>query len=178
MVPSKFAVKSHITRFNFSGTCRVTCAAFLAGTNLALSTVQAAPSIRTSEHSEETTRINTQNIKLQIHIGNTNMLAILNNSLTAQSFAALLPITMTLRDLSPAEKVSDALPTRLSEEGAPKRDMGMIGDIAYYAPWGNIAFYRDEGPNASGVIKIGKIISGVEALNYSGRVTITVSRMN
>lgn len=106
------------------------------------------------------------------------MLATLNNSPTAQSFAVLLPITMTLRDISTAEKVSDALPTRLSEEGAPKRGMGTIGDIAYYSPWGNIAFYRDKGPNASGVIKIEKIISGVEALNYSGRVTITVSRMD
>ncbi|WP_211274026.1 cyclophilin-like fold protein [Neoasaia chiangmaiensis] len=178
MLPNKTEVKSYITRFNFRISYRVTFAVFLAATNLALSTAQAAPSTKTSQHSGETTWINTKNVKLQIQIGNTRMLATLNNSPTAHSFAALLPITMTLRDLSTAEKVSDALPTRLSEEGAPKRDMGTIGDIAYYAPWGNIAFYRDEGPDASGVIKIGKIISGLEALNSFGRVTITISLIN
>lgn len=115
-------------------------------------------------------------VNIRISIGSTIMVATLEDNPTARDFAALLPLTVTLRDFSAAEKVSGALPKRLSEDGAPATNAGAIGDIAYYAPWGNIAFYRGRGPDASGVIKIAKIISGIEALNQAGNVRATISR--
>ena len=115
---------------------------------------------------------------IRIAIGSTNMAATLEDNPTARDFVSLLPLTVTLRDFSSAEKVSGALPKRLSEEGAPATDAGALGDIAYYAPWGNIAFYRGRGPDASGVIKIAKITSGIEALNRPGEVRVTISRDN
>lgn len=115
-------------------------------------------------------------VNIRISIGSTIMVATLEDNPTARDFAALLPLTVTLRDFSAAEKVSGALPKYLSEDGAPATDAGAVGDIAYYAPWGNIAFYRGRGPDASGVIKIAKIISGIEALNQQGNVRATISR--
>ena len=106
------------------------------------------------------------------------MAATLEDNPTARDFVSLLPLTVTLRDFSPAEKVSGTLPKRLSEEGAPATDAGAVGDIAYYAPWGNIAFYRGRGPDASGVIKIARITSGIGALNQPGQVRVTISRAN
>lgn len=117
-----------------------------------------------------------ERVKIRIAIGSRTMVAELDNNPTAKDFLSLLPVTVTLRDFSPAEKVSDALPRRLTESGAPETDAGAPNDIAYYAPWGNIAFYRGQGPDAQGVIKIGKILSGSEALNQSGRINITLSR--
>ena len=115
---------------------------------------------------------------IHIAIGSASMAATMEDDPTARDFVSLLPLTVTLRDFSPAEKVSGALPKRLSEEGAPVADAGAVGDIAYYAPWGNIAFYRGRGPEASGVIKIAKITSGIEALNLPGQVRVTISRAN
>jgi hypothetical protein len=115
-------------------------------------------------------------VTLHIAIGSTSMTATLEDNPTARDFAALLPLTVTLREFSPAEKVSGALPRRLSEEGAPATDAGAVGDIAYYAPWGNIAFYRGRGPDAAGVIKIARITSGIEALQQPGQVRVTISR--
>ncbi|WP_218916106.1 cyclophilin-like fold protein [Tolumonas auensis] len=115
-------------------------------------------------------------MNIRISIGSTIMVATLEDNPTARDFATLLPLTVTLRDFSAAEKVSGALPKHLSEDGAPATDAGAVGDIAYYAPWGNIAFYRGRGPDASGVIKIAKIISGIEALNQQGNVRATISR--
>ena len=115
-------------------------------------------------------------VNIRISIGSTIMVATLEDNPTARDFATLLPLTVTLRDFSAAEKVSGALPKHLSEDGAPATDAGAVGDIAYYAPWGNIAFYRGRGPDASGVIKIAKIISGIEALNQQGNVRATISR--
>lgn len=117
-----------------------------------------------------------QRVKVRIAIGSKMMTAELDDNPTARDFLSLLPLTVTLRDYSRAEKVSDALPRRLSEAGAPEIAAGETGDIAYYAPWGNIAFYRGQGPDASGVIRIGKILSGSEALHQSGQISMTLSR--
>ena len=57
-------------------------------------------------------------------------------------------------------------------------DAGAVGDIAYYAPWRNIAFYRGRGPDASGVIRIARITTGIEALELPGQVQVTVTLAN
>jgi hypothetical protein len=47
-----------------------------------------------------------------------------------------------------------------------------IGDITYYAPWGNLAvFYKDFG-YSQGLVKLGRIDSGVETLNRSGPLKV------
>ena len=53
-----------------------------------------------------------------------------------------------------------------------------MGDITYYAPWGNLAiFYKDFG-YSRGLVILGKIDSGLEALIVPGslRVTIELSK--
>ncbi|WP_119307043.1 cyclophilin-like fold protein [Cohaesibacter haloalkalitolerans] len=112
---------------------------------------------------------------LNIRIGNMIMTATTEDNPTARDFVELLPLTLSLRDFSAAEKVSGALPNSLSEEGAPVTDAGTTGDIAYYAPWKNIAFYRGRGPNAAGVIRIARITSNADALNQSGDLSVTIS---
>ena len=114
-------------------------------------------------------------MKIRIAIGSSTMTAILEDNPTAHDFAALLPITLTLRDFGAAEKVSGALPKHLSEQGAPATAAGAVGDIAYYAPWRNIAFYRSPGPNTPGVVRIARITSGIEVLRQQGQVEAIVS---
>ena len=56
------------------------------------------------------------------------------------------------------------MPARLSIEGAPPGFDPDVGDITYYAPWGNLAiFYRDFG-FAQGLVKLGRIDSNVDEL--------------
>jgi hypothetical protein len=44
----------------------------------------------------------------------------------------------------------------------------------YYAPWGNLAiFYRDFG-YSKGLIRLGRIDSGMEALNVQGSVKVSI----
>lgn len=117
-----------------------------------------------------------QRTKIHITVGTTRMTATLEDNPTARDFASLLPLTLTLREFGAAEKVSGALPRPLTEEGAPATDAGDAGDIAYYAPWRNIAFYRGQGSNASGVVRIARIISGIEALHQPGQMPVTITR--
>ncbi len=91
----------------------------------------------------------------------------LENNATARDSASLLPLTVTLQDYASTKKISD-LPRRLSTDGAPAGFDPSAGDIAYYAPWGNLAIlYRDFG-FSTGIIKLGAIESGGAALSRPG----------
>jgi hypothetical protein len=67
------------------------------------------------------------------------------------------------------------LQKRLSKEDVPSGCIPIVEDFTYYSPWGNLAiFYRDHG-FSNGLIKLGKIVSGVEKLkgiNGDSKVTI------
>ncbi|WP_369126869.1 cyclophilin-like fold protein [Amycolatopsis vastitatis] len=62
----------------------------------------------------------------------------MNDSAAARDFAALLPLTLNLSDFHQTERISD-LPRPLSTAGAPRSAEPKAGDLAFYAPWGNLA---------------------------------------
>lgn len=111
-------------------------------------------------------------LKIILKVGDRVLAATLVDSATTRDFISLLPLSLTLKDYAGTEKISD-LPKRLSIEGAPSGSDPSVGDITYYAPWGNLAiFYRDFG-YSSGLVILGKIDSGIEAFNVSGSVRVT-----
>src|SRR2546425_10848980 len=127
----------------------------------AQSTVQRRPS-----------EVTTMKIRIDID-GATVMATLDNNSQAAKDFIALLPLTLTLNDYNATEKISD-LPRRLSTKDAPPGFDPSVGDIAYYAPWGNLAiFYKDFG-YSSGLVKLGTIDSGLDRLNAPGSLRATI----
>ena len=112
-------------------------------------------------------------MKIRLKLENRVLTATLNDSKTARGFAAQLPLILTLTDYSKTEKISD-LPKKLSTDGAPSGSDPSIGDIAYYAPWGNLAiFYRDFG-YSSGLVILGKIDGDIEALNGPKPLKVTI----
>ncbi|MFE6621120.1 cyclophilin-like fold protein [Streptomyces sp. NPDC057740] len=98
--------------------------------------------------------------------------ATLNSGATARDFAALLPLTLKLSDFHETEKIAD-LPRRLSTSGAPDAAEAKPGDLAYYAPWGNLAlFYRGSGSSDAGLIILGHVNGDTERLATATEVTI------
>ncbi|HYD39312.1 MAG TPA: cyclophilin-like fold protein [Anaeromyxobacter sp.] len=114
-------------------------------------------------------------MKIHIKVEDRTLTATLADSEAARDFAALLPLTLTLTDYHSTEKIAE-LPKKLSTEGAPAGVDPEVGDIAYYAPWRNLAiYYRDFG-YSSGLVKLAHLDSGVEALSKSGPVRVTIER--
>jgi hypothetical protein len=110
-------------------------------------------------------------MKIRMDVEGTEITATLVDNATSRDFVSLFPLTLTLKDYASTEKISD-LPKKLSTEGAPPGSDPSIGDITYYAPWGNLAvFYKDFG-YSQGLVKLGKIDSGVEALNRPGPLKV------
>jgi hypothetical protein len=112
-------------------------------------------------------------MKIRLEVEGTAITATLLDNATARDFASLLPLTLTMQDYAAAEKISD-LPRRLSTEGAPPGSDPSVGDIAYYAPWGNLAlFYQDAG-FARGLIRLGTMDSGLDALRRPGPLKVVI----
>ena len=112
-------------------------------------------------------------MKIRLTINGKAISATLTTNGAAKDFLSLLPMTLTLDDYAATEKIA-YLPRKLSTAGAPAGSDPSVGDIAYYAPWGNLAiFYRDSG-YARGLIALGRIDSGIEALSVSGPLKVTI----
>lgn len=95
-------------------------------------------------------------MKIKITINDTVITATLNSSQAAKDFVSLLPIKLTLDDYAQTEKVSK-LSKRLSTTDSPSGYDPDVGDITYYAPWGNLAIFYNDFGYAEGLIKLGKI---------------------
>jgi hypothetical protein len=98
--------------------------------------------------------------------------ATLNDSPAARDFAGLLPLTLDLEDFHQTERVAD-LPRRLTTSGAPEPTAPKAGDLAYYAPWGNLALFYRDGPSASAdLLILGHIDADTDRLAGADRITI------
>lgn len=98
--------------------------------------------------------------------------ATLNDSPAARDLASLLPLTLDLEDFHGTERIGDP-PRKLTTDDAPEPTAAKVGDIAYYAPWGNLALFYKNGPSASSdLLILGHIDADAEQLSQADRITI------
>jgi hypothetical protein len=118
------------------------------------------------------TNMNTStNKKIKITMDETVITATMYDNPTTRDFLSLLPLTLTLTDYNATEKISD-LPKRLSAKNAPGGYTPSAGDIALYAPWGNLAIFYKDFSYSEGLIVLGKINAGVDALKMPDPVQV------
>jgi hypothetical protein len=113
--------------------------------------------------------------KIAITVGDKVLTATVADSTTARDFVSLLPLTLTMKDLFKREKWAD-LPRPLSEGGERIRTY-QVGDVIYWSPSDHVAiYYRHDGQPipSPGIIVLGRIESGAEALNVPGEVRVTI----
>jgi hypothetical protein len=123
----------------------------------------------------ETSPERTDGMKIRLEFEDTVLTATLTDSETTRDFVSLLPLTLTMNDLFGREKFAH-LPRAISNEGEPTHTYE-VGDVAYWPPGPDVAiFYRHDGQEIPepGIIVIGKIDSGVEALDVASPVRVTV----
>lgn len=115
-------------------------------------------------------------MKIQIRLdGAVIATATLDKHDSARQFAALLPLDLVLKDYAATEKIAD-LPAALSTKGAPDGYQPCAGDISYYAPWGNLAIFHKDFDFSSGLVRLGRLDSGLEAMRRPGPISVTVEQ--
>ena len=114
-------------------------------------------------------------MRIRLVIDGVTLAAALEDTKAAREFATMLPLELTLEDYAATEKVSD-LAKRLTIDGEPAGVTPAIGDIAYYAPWGNLALFYKAFRYSPGLVRLGKIDDGVEILRRPGRLAAKIER--
>lgn len=98
----------------------------------------------------------------------------LNDSVESQNLYEQLPVTIEFEDFNNIEKIA-YLPERLIADSSSKGFAPEAGDLALYAPWGNISFFYNDYNFSDDLINLGKVESGIEYLtSLSGSVTVSV----
>ncbi|WP_127024812.1 cyclophilin-like fold protein [Rheinheimera mangrovi] len=112
--------------------------------------------------------------KIQIELDGVVISATLDDNPTVRDFIARLPLTLKLKDYASTEKIG-FLPDKLTTQGAPSGSTPAVGDISYYAPWANLAIYYKDFAYSAELVKLGRVSSGIERLNFSGEKHATIS---
>jgi hypothetical protein len=109
-------------------------------------------------------------VRIRLIIGDRAATATLENTAPARDFAAMLPVTISMRDLLGREKPG-RLPRQLDIADAPREYRYEVGEIAYWAPGNDIAiFYANDGQSIPrpGLVRIGTIDTGLEVIAAAG----------
>jgi hypothetical protein len=112
-------------------------------------------------------------LKILLTVNGKIATATLADNPTAKDFHSMLPLTLILDDYAATEKIA-YLRRKLSREKAPAGAAPAIGDIAYYAPWGNLAIFYKNFDYSRGLIKLGTLDSGLDAFKASGSVEVKI----
>ncbi|WP_436868890.1 cyclophilin-like fold protein [Acinetobacter courvalinii] len=99
--------------------------------------------------------------------------AILDDRAAAKSFYDLLPLELALNDYASTEKISD-LPKKLDIHNEPKGYKPKVGDITYYAPWGNLALFYKNFDYSNGLVRLGEITGNIEILKKSKSLSVRI----
>jgi hypothetical protein len=114
-------------------------------------------------------------MKIRLMVNDKTVSARVIDSPTARDFIALLPLTVTMNDLFRREKFA-RLPRPISTGGNHTHTYA-LGDIAYWPPGPDVAIYYDHDGERipdPGIIVIGKVSSGLNALNLPGAVKVSI----
>lgn len=95
-------------------------------------------------------------VQIRLTTSDVVLTATLADNPTAEAFAAQLPMTVPISDHADTEKVFHP-PSGLTTQGASDGYDPSAGDIAYYAPWGNVAVYYRDFSWSAGLVPVGRL---------------------
>lgn len=116
-------------------------------------------------------------LNVNIAVGDRTVTATMEDNAAARDFLSRMPLEVTLNDYNhTAEKIFYPSPA-LATEGVTRGCAPVPGDIAIYAPWGNVAIFCKSGSQSGDLIKIGHIGGdGIEALRVGGDLRVKFER--
>lgn len=103
--------------------------------------------------------------------------AMLQDNPSARDFASMLPLDLSIDDYATNEKIA-YLPRKLTEAGSGPFSNEAPGDLCYYAPWGNLAFFYGTYRYSKGLIRLGRLDDGVKPLLTRGKFPLRIEPLS
>jgi hypothetical protein len=113
-------------------------------------------------------------VKIRIAFNDQTMTAALEDNPSAGDFASMLPLhELEINNYADNEKIA-YLPRKLTEDGSGPFKNERPGDLCYYAPWGNLAFFYAGYHWSQGLIRLGRIDGGFDPLLVRGKFPLRI----
>lgn len=115
----------------------------------------------------------TENI-IRVVMSSGEILIQMDDNSASEDLISRLPLTMSFEDYNNTERIS-YLDSELDTGNAPDECTPQRGDLTYYAPWGNLAFFCKDFRQSPQLVPLGKVIDGEEyldSLDKVGQVTL------
>ncbi|WP_204787697.1 cyclophilin-like fold protein [Paenibacillus oryzisoli] len=121
-------------------------------------------------------------VRIKLVFDNEEYIVKMNDNPTSRDFLSRLPLTLIYKEYGGFEKLN-ILDKGLTMEDAPTGSDPEVGDIGYFAPWKDVNIYYSDWNYSKGLIKLGRIESGLEEFTKKLKdmhddFTVTIQKMN
>lgn len=141
-----------------------------AAASLAVHSAARAQTDRSSDRKESAMR-------LRFVFADQDFTATLEDNPSARDLFSMLPLDLKITDYATNEKIA-YLPRKLTEEASGPFGNEAVGDLCYYAPWGNLALFHGSYRWSRGLIRLGRLDKGAKPLLVRGEYPLRVEILN
>ncbi|WFU10318.1 cyclophilin-like fold protein [Rhizobium sp. CB3090] len=89
---------------------------------------------------------------------------------------SMLPLDLMIEDYSMNEKMA-YLPRKLAVQGTEAFADESVGDLCYYAPWGNLVFFHAGYRYSRGLVRLGRLDGGAAPLLTRGKFPLRAQQV-
>lgn len=112
-------------------------------------------------------------MRLRFAFADQEFTATLEDNPSARDLFSMLPLDLKISDYATNEKIA-YLPRKLTGDGSSRFDNETVGDLCYYAPWGNLAMFHGSYRWSRGLIRLGRLDQGTKPLLVRGEHPLRV----
>lgn len=115
-------------------------------------------------------------MRLRFSFADQEFTATLEDNPSARDLFSMQPLVLKVSDYSSNEKIAH-LPRKLTEEGSGRFGDEAVGDLCYYAPWGNLAMFYGPYRWSRGLIRLGRLDQGAKPLLVRGEHPLRIETL-
>jgi len=115
-------------------------------------------------------------MKLRLRFGDQDFTATLEDHASARELGAMLPLQLTISDFGGNEKIA-YLPRKFTELVRGPVPNAAPGDLCYYVPWGNLAFFHGHYESTRDLVRLGRLDGDVQPLLQRGEFPLRLETL-
>ncbi|QYM74490.1 MFS transporter [Pseudochrobactrum sp. Wa41.01b-1] len=116
-------------------------------------------------------------MRLRFTFADQDFTATLENTAPARDLFSMLPLDLKISDYADNEKIA-YLPRKLSGDTTSRISNEAVGDLCYYAPWGNLVMFYAPYRWSRGLIRLGRLDGGIAPLMVRGEFPLRAEALS
>jgi hypothetical protein len=115
-------------------------------------------------------------MKIRIVFHDQDFTATLYDNVSTRHFASMLPLDLTIKDFANNEKIA-YLPRKLNDGAKGPFPNAAPGDLCYYTPWGNLAFFYGGYESTRDLVRLGRLDGDTKSLLTRGEYPVRIEAL-